>query len=524
MTLLYLTLAWLGGIIAGSILAVSPDVAILAGFLPLILGLFGRKRRWVRLLAVCALVFLAGLIRYRMSLPQTTPATISYYVDQGRMTLGAVVTEEPDVRDRYTNLRLQVYQVRVGERWRPVTGLIQATVPRFPAYAYGDNLELTGLLELPPTFEEFSYRDYLARQGVYALMRLPRVVLLRQGEGNPFLALLYGFKARLQGIIAQALPEPHAALLMGILLGIKSALPADLSAALATVGLTHIVVVSGYNLSVIAGVLGSLTEKRLGPRLALLASLAGVFAFTLMTGASAAVVRAAIMVSLTLLARYLGRQTEALTSLGLAAALMAGLNPQIPWDIGFQLSFLATLGLVSVSPLLEKWLQGLPALVRSPLAVTLAAQIMTTPVIVGNFQRLSLIAPLSNLLVLPVVPILMALGAVLLGVGLFWPAGATLIGWGIWVFSTYAVTVITTLAQWPLASIELPGFPLPLAMAYFALVLLVVYVDNHGGGLGRRAWTQAILTPLLNLPTRYLIAVLFVIALLVWTIALWPHP
>jgi competence protein ComEC len=278
MTLTALGLAWLAGIaLAGWLEPPLPVLGVLA--LPaLAVLLLWRKDPGPRLAAACALALLAGGARLLVAMPHFGPDDLAYYNDQGRVELIGVVTDEPDVRDTYQNLRVRAEALsidpvgaglpqrgpagasapEVGARptptadERPISGLVLVQAPRYPARAYGDRLAVTGKLETPPIYEGFSYRDYLARQGVYSIISRPNIELIESGQGSPFWTALYAFKARAQATIAQILPEPYAALLTGILLGVESGIPRALYERFNATGTSHIIVISGNNFAFIA--------------------------------------------------------------------------------------------------------------------------------------------------------------------------------------------------------------------------------------------------------------------------------
>jgi competence protein ComEC len=224
-----------------------------------------------------------------------------------------------------------------------------------------------------------------------------------------------------------------------------------------------------------------------GKRRVVWIAIAGIALYTLLVGADAAVVRAAIMGGLYVLALYFGRQAEARTSLLFSAILMTAINPNTLWDVGFQLSFAATAGLIWLVPplerLTERWAgalgglghgRGVPGLLSEALLVTLAAQIATGPLVVYHFGRLSLVSLLTNLLVLPVQPMVMLAGGLAALAGLVWlPAGQAL-GWLAWLPLAWTVGVVHGTAAFPLASFTLGRFsPWLLALIYAGLAGLV---------------------------------------------------
>jgi competence protein ComEC len=359
---------------------------------------------------------LLGTLRFNASTPPQgfDEGHVANYNDQGWVKIEGIVSGEPDVRDNYTNLPVEVSKIEVDGQEHEVIGTVLVRAPHYPQYDYGDELAIEGLLETPPVLEDFSYREYLARQGIYSILRRSQITLVDRGQGSAVRRALFAFKEQAQKVIALILHEPQAALLTGILLGVETGIPADLTKAFSTTGTAHIIAISGFNISIIAGLFSGLSTRLLGKRRAMPVALAGIIVYAILVGASASVVRAAIMGCLYVIAIHYGRQTDALTSLIAAAVLMTLLNPQTLWDVGFQLSFAATLGLILYTPVLQNLFERLLSRALSPgtakraiqilneaLIVSLAAQITTLPIIVYNFRQLSLVTLLSNFLVLP---------------------------------------------------------------------------------------------------------------------------
>lgn len=245
------------------------------------------------------------------------------------------------------------------------------------------------------------------------------------------------------------LPSPQAELLSGILLGNKGDLPAELKLALRNTSTLHIVVVSGQNLSMVAGfilALSGLIKRKIAITLAFLA----VIFYTLMTGLQVPVLRAAIMVMLSFLAQIFGRQKDGLRVLVLTAALMLLVNPGWISDLSFQLSFLATLGVVWVAPILLKLLKSLP-LIGQDLAVTLGAQLMVGPIIAQNFHQLSFTGVFANVMVGWTIPFIMILGSILLVASLLSQFLAQILALAISVFLTYFIYVVEFFSSLPFA-------------------------------------------------------------------------
>ena len=202
----------------------------------------------VRRVAASGLFLLLGSLRYTLSLPDLADhGHIAAYTDQGWITLWGGLVGEPDVRDTYINLRLAVDRVQIEDEEHLVKGKVLVRAPRYPAYEYGDELEVEGELQTPPVFEEFSYRDYLARQGIYGMVGWPKIRLLSRGGGSSVYRALLAFKARTQTTISGILPEPEASLLAGTLLGVETGIPEGVKDAFSATGTTHVIAISGFN-------------------------------------------------------------------------------------------------------------------------------------------------------------------------------------------------------------------------------------------------------------------------------------
>lgn len=475
MTLVYLAVAWLAGIALAQTVHLPWQVLPVVG-LAALLGLrLWRGDRRVRVGAGCALALILGAGRFLVAVPQFDERSLATYNDAGWVTLEGLVVGEPDEREGYTNLRLRAERLTLLDGTElEVQGQALVRAGRFPRRHYGDRVLVFGLLETPPASEEFSYREYLARQGIHSLIDRAQVTLLSENQANPLLHYLFTFKRYAQSTIASILPEPQAALLSGILLGVETGIPADLMEDFSATGTTHIIAISGFNVTIISGIFVRLTRRLFsrsfgaarGRRWAARVAIAGVLIYTVLVGASAAVVRAALMGTLYLWGWYLGRPTFAPVSLAVAAVLMTALNPHDLWDVGFQLSFAATLGLVLYAERLERGCerllvritsheraQGMVGLINESLLVTLAAQIVTIPVILYHFGRLSLVTLVSNLLVLPIQSGVMMWGGLATLSGLALRPLGQVVGWVAWVFLTYTIEVVRLTARVPFASV-----------------------------------------------------------------------
>ncbi len=467
MIIVYLAIVWHAGIALAKVINLPWQVLLVLGLAAFLGLLLWRDDHRVRLGALCALMLALGAGRFLLAVPHFDETSLATYNDIGWVALEGIVVGEPDEREYYTNLRLRAERLTLPDGTElQVEGLVLVKADRHPQRDYGDRVQVKGLLETPPVFEEFSYQEYLARQNIHSLISRAEVTLLAENQANPFLYHLFTFKRCAQSTIASILPEPQAALLTGILLGVETGIPVDLMDDFSATGTTHIIAISGFNITIIAGIFAALSQQLFGKRRAVWIAIAGVAVYTIFVGASAAVVRAAAMGIIYLWACYLGRATYALASLAAAAFLMTLLDPNVLWDVGFQLSFVATLGLVFYTDLLERTFeralarftsaaraQKVVGLINEALIVTLAAQITTIPIILYYFGRLSLVTLLTNFLILPVQSWVMIWGGIATLLGLVVRPLGQVVGWVAWVFLTYTIEMVRLTARVPFASV-----------------------------------------------------------------------
>lgn len=479
---------WLVGIWLASMINPSPYVWG-ALFFPFAIGavIYWKHGRTGLALAFCAALALGGW-RYSNSRLPFEPTYLHYYNGSKSIEIWGVVIEEPAVYDTRVQLRVAVEQLAVDGQARPVSGLAQIDTRRFPEIPYGAQLRIEGDLSAPIALGNPGYATYLERQGVLSVMESPRVVVVGEGGGNPLMQALLALKQRSRDVIAASLPEPHASLLTGILLGDSRGMPRELKEDFRETGMTHIIAISGFNIAVIIALLDYLAAPFLPRKSGAVAIMVFIGLYAVLVGASASVVRASVMgVSYLIGFRLLGRPTLAIAGLFTAAFLMTLANPDTLWDIGFQLSFAATLGLMLYAGRWSRWLTKGADPVLAPevrgrvtrsvsdlLLVTLAAQLLTLPLILYHFGRLSLASLPANILVLPAQGGVMAAGGLTLMVGLIAPGLGQWVGLIAWLFLNYTITVIRMLAQLPHASIPLPLTSSGLLAAYVVIGIITV--------------------------------------------------
>lgn len=327
------------------------------------------------------------------------------------------VEKEPDERISNTKLTLDIKEICLEDFCleEPKQKVLVSIAPGSDI-RYGDLVWVNGKLREPENFvgdagKEFDYINYLAKDRITALISYPELEIIDRGYGNKVISSLINLKKKLLKGLGHVMPEPNGALGAGIVFGAKQALGPELSDQFRRTGLMHIVVLSGYNVTIVADSMVRILAF-LGRGLSFGFGAIGIVAFAFLVGAGPTVVRASIMALLVLLARYTGRQSNVSRSLLLAGVIMLIHNPLILlYDISFQLSFLATLGLIYIFPFLERkliWMTNKFQL-REHASATLSAQMAVLPLLIFVMGEVSVIAPLANILVLPIIPLGMLL-------------------------------------------------------------------------------------------------------------------
>jgi competence protein ComEC len=375
----------------------------------------GLRREFWKIVLIVLMGVLFGAGRFLLA-EVVLEDDVRWLNGKGQLEVVVCVSEEVDVRaDRvkYTVSGVSGGEGGVGAKFE---GKVLLNANRYPVYEYGDVLRVYGEFEVPEAIEDFEYDKYLARYGIFSVVNRPVLEKVGEGCGNWFFEGIFKFKGLFEDRVAEIYSEPHGSMVAGLLLGVRRGIPAELTEDFNETGLTHIVAISGYNITlviiVVFGLFGFLSR-----RARVVAASLFVVVFVILVGASSAVVRAGIMGVLGLIAVYFGRANQVGMAIMFSAFLMNLWNPYIAvYDVGFQLSFLATLGLVYVSPRLEvaggvfgRMLSRVPVFfaIRENLIMTLSAQAFALPVILKSFGRFSLICPLANIFVLPFIPIIM---------------------------------------------------------------------------------------------------------------------
>ncbi|HUY73118.1 MAG TPA: ComEC/Rec2 family competence protein [Candidatus Dormibacteraeota bacterium] len=330
--------------------------------------------------------------------------------------------------------------------------------------AFGDEVQASGKLTLPTDLPTFDRRAYLAQRHVYLEVEASALDVVATGSG--IAGLPAWLRSRYTVALDNAVTAPHAAVLLGIVLGIRQGIPSALQQALIATGLIHLLVLSGLKVAVFARIVQGALNPVLG-RLATWPALALIALYAMVGGATPAATRAAAMGGLAIAATHLGRPTHVWTTLAMTAAAMLGWHPELAWDVGFQLSFAGTAAIILLTPGIESRLRFMPHFLREPFAVTCAAQVGTLPMMATDFHVLSPVAPFANALTLPILPVLIVLG-LLLGPLSLLPDLARSAAIPTTGLLAYVEQVAYLLARAPAAAISIAAFPAWLGAAYYS--------------------------------------------------------
>ena len=541
MPLVWISLSFIAGILIASLFAFSAKIwlgfALALPFIVIMLTLLARRPQFsmhpffeffskIRpLYFAVPIFFLFGGWWYQRAQPNLNdPFYITFYNDRDyEILVTGTLAEPPDYRDTYTNLKIKVEAVDSGSGEMPAYGLILARIPPNQTYEYGERVRVRGKLETPPENEEFSYRDYLAREGVYSNMSIAEVTILPGNGGNFFFRQVYKLKAKLLENIYRIYHDPEASLLAGILLGVDTGLTRELQDAFKNTGTAHIIAISGFNIAIIAGIFFSIFKNIFGERLGAFFAILAIAFYTFLVGADAAVVRAALMGSISLLARQLGRRNAGMNALAIVALIMALFNPLVLWDVGFQLSFFATLGLILyaepfsnftgnlLSKIFRHDISTFTQIINDNVILTFAAQLTTIPIMAYHFKRISLISFIANPFILPAQPAVMVLGGLAAFASLFiFPIGQ-LLAWIAWPFATYTIRMVELFDRVPNGSIYLKDSSIWVVLAAYIALFTVTF-----GWPTITEWFNARKDSLRAAAVTAIFAFLFICTILLW--------
>lgn len=493
MALVYFALAWAAGLVAaGQLPNILPTAWLLLGIGGIGGWFFTRGMpRW-RL--GFALIFAFGCAASRMAVQPTTSA-LAHYNGRDGITIEGFVITPPQASDISLQTRIAVDTAAVTGADFVVDGLVLAQLPPLSDVRYGDRIRVTGRIREPAAGDAFDYATYLARRGVFSLIdRVAGVTKISGGHGSPLIMVASDLRDFTRSAISRYLPEPHAGILTAILTGDERGISSATAAAYNASGIAHLLAVSGFNMVIVSALALRFLERAERHRwFWLLLGCAMLGGYTLLVGFEPSATRAAVMAVILLVGSAIRRRAYLPASLAFALVTLTFFDPNMLFDLGFQLSFGAVLGIALFARPLTNLFAGLlkpeiphplpraaAALLLEGLVITIAASSLTLPLISLTFGHVPLISFFTNMLVVPVQPLIMFAGAALVFFSPI-PAIAQILAWVCLVPLAWTTASAQTLADIPI-NLSVSLSPLTAALIFGAAITASV------GQATRPAW------------------------------------
>lgn len=475
---LFFCLSFLGGVFVYSFfkLSIIPLIWLLI-FSLISISVFWRYKKIV-VLGFCFLFFISGIFTCHLEEKRFLSSEILKYNDtQKDIVLLGFVAEPPQLKEKVSRLTIQGIHLYIDGKKILTSDRVLVTTDRYPEYSYGDILEIKGKVETPQVFEDFNYKDYLKKERIYSILDWPKIEKKGDGAGNPMIKAAVSFKEKIKSVGRVFFSPPQLGFLEALLFGDEENISSEWKEKLNTTGTRHIAAVSGMNITIISFLIFSFfISLGLWRKQAFYLSLFLIAGYILMIGFPASAVRAGIMAALALIAQNFGRSYSSQRAIFFAATFMVLENPLLlRYDIGFQLSFLAILGIVNLNPLFSILFFKLPSFFKETLSSTLSAQIFTLPVLIYNFGYISLVSPLANILIVPLLAPLTILLFVFVFSGMVFLPLAFVFSLPAWFFLTYITKTIDIFSKIPFASFNFKNVHWAIFFIFYSILVIIVW-------------------------------------------------
>lgn len=388
------------------------------------------------------------------------------------------VIDEPDKRENNQKL---IVEVKIDKDKTKI--LLSADFEQ--EFKYGDKINFSGILEKPQNFytntgKLFDYINYLRKDGIFYVMKNSQVEIISHNSGNFIKRFLFSFKDSFLNKINFSIPEPESLLMGGLILGEKSSFDESLRQSFVDTGTIHIVALSGYNVTIVAEWIIKMFSF-LPNNISFSLGILGILLFVVMAGGASTAVRAGVMAILALVARATGRNYDVARALVLAGVLMIFFNPFIlAFDVSFQLSFIATIAVIFLSPKMEKYFMWVTKRfgLRDVVCITFSAYLFVLPFILYKMGNLSIVALPANILILPFIPLTMIFGFMTGFLGFVWSVFSLPFGFVSYLFLHYELSIISFFSNLPFASFSIPNFPLVITLAIYSYFIYKLFGKN----------------------------------------------
>jgi competence protein ComEC len=348
----------------------------------------------------------------------------------------------------------------------------------YPRLKYGDKIQIKGMLKEPENYRNFDYKNFLAKDGIYSIIYFPEIKIVERKAGNFLKSALFEFKGKMKESLNSFFSPPYSGLMESLLFGDEEKISEEWKEKFNQIGIRHITAVSGMNITIFTFLIFNLfLSLGFWRNQSFYFSIFFIFLYVLMIGAPPSALRGFLMAFLFLVAQSLGRLSTNSRSVVFAATLMLLFNPLLlKYDIGFQLSFLATLGLIYFSPIFKELFKKIPSFLslRENLAATLGAQIFTLPILIYNFGKIPIISPLPNVLILPFLPLLTILGFFISLFGMILRPIAYFLSLTSFPFLYFIFKIVDLFSKIPFSSISIQKFSLFFVFLFYSVLFFLI--------------------------------------------------
>ncbi len=439
----------------------STPLIFLALALVLVIAFFRKTKTFLLLGALCLCVLSFSVFRFH-SEKEYRKNVIESLSAVPRVDAPMQIISPPDYRETNTKVIVKYNEAR-----------ILVTLPKGVQVKYGDILQVAGDFIIPQPFETdtgriFDYSGYLAKERVFFEIRYPKYTFLSEGKASPVLKTLYKIKEYIRSTIIDSHAKDEQGLLLGILIGERGGISKELQDSFIKTGTIHIVALSGYNVTIISEAIAYVLIPLLGVTFGIVGGAIAVVLFAIMTGLGATIVRATIMGLLAYLSRMTGKEFDIGRALLIAGSIMILSNPWIlVFDVSFQLSFIATVGLVYITPLVALWFKWIKNKgLKEIVSATIATNLTVLPFVAYKMGIVSLVSIPANILIAPLVPLSMLFGALSIFIFMIFPVLAL----PLVALSSFILSCILSI------SVRGSGAPLShVVIPYFSIVVVLLW-------------------------------------------------
>jgi len=415
-----------------------------------------------------------AVVRFFFFLPE--PPDFDSVLEEEVIVVGEVIYP-PDVRANSQRITIKPANQETN---------ILVVIPRNSDILYGDIIQVKGILETPENFmtsvgKEFNYKRYLANQDIYFIIKNASAEIISRGNGSKLKAWLYNLRNSFMENIKEVVPPPKSDLANGLILGSRGGFDKEMNEEFISTGTIHIIALSGYNVTIVAEGVMNVLGLIFSQVVSIIFGIFVIFLFIIMTGASSTAIRAGIMATILLFARLTGRTYMAGRALIIAALLMVAYDLRVLVDISFQLSFIATAGVLFLTPKVINWVKFLPMRFkfRELVATTIAATISVLPILLYTTGILSIVSLPTNILILSFIPLTMLFSFIVGVLGFISPVLSLPFGYISHLLLSYILSVIHFFASLPFASVSTRSFPLIITILLYVFLIWWVFRNQE---------------------------------------------